>query len=336
MSELDDIFNEFLNKKQIEEQKEENTKDDFPEEAKNTKSIKELKPATKAVVVEVVQTKQDEVVTKQAVEPRTVSNIFEIASKEDEEFDLNEEEEMEAKEVVLIYGHKGHGKTFLALTFDGEKYVLSFDRKTALVKKKHFPNDKTIHIFDVVKYMDYSSPEAWLKTSDKTFRYVNALIDKVICKKQPDWIIFDGLEILHQIVEMTMRYRNNLMPFQGIKNLNLWKERKMYLRQLHNKALNCVKKGIIYTTYIQKDEIIEDGEVVNKKDIPKWIDIVLFETDTVIKVVSKITESESMDKSFIAVVESSKGFLPTGLRADVTNKGYKGLLEALKLMKTMK
>jgi hypothetical protein len=161
---------------------------------------------------------------------------------------LTEEPSTPSKEVWLIFGDKGTGKTTTALSFPGEILVLSFDRKSAIIKHNMFNDDPRIHVFDIVKYMDYTTPESMVASAEKTFNYLNALLDNYTLKyPQPDWIVIDGAQILQQIAEWTMRYRHNLGPFDGIANLNLWKERRMYIRQIHNKALNLAKRGVIYS-----------------------------------------------------------------------------------------
>ncbi|MHA1215655.1 MAG: hypothetical protein ACTSPG_10170, partial [Candidatus Hodarchaeales archaeon] len=195
-----------------------------------------------------------------------------------------------------------------------------------MVREKHFKNDGSrISVFDAIRYMDYSSPEKLLISSEKTFRYLNKLLDFIETNIHPDWIIIDGSEILQRICEMTMRYRNDLMPFQGVKNRNLWKERRMYITQIHNRCLGIAKKGVIYTTYTDKDEIIEDGEFVTKTDVPKWIGAILYETDTIIRVAAR---TEKGIRRFYATVESSKTpDLKTGITVDITGKGFSDLLK---------
>jgi len=235
------------------------------------------------------------------------------------EFDFSEDKGI-PKEAYVIYGMKGHGKTALAFSFPGTIACLSFDRKSLRVKKLMYKNDPRIKVYDAVRYMDYSSPEIMLETAEITFRYINALLDHIRDDVKPDWIVIDGSEIFERICEMVMRYRNNLMPFQGIANRNLWKERRMYIKQIHDKALNAAKKGIIYTTYTTEKEIVQDGELIAKEDVPRWIDAILYETDTVIKV-EAVWEQDT--QKYYAKIESSKGSLPSGIKKEVTGKGIK-------------
>jgi len=261
-------------------------------------------------------------------EPKTEPEpepVITIQKSEKTEYDFEEEVEPKST-IVTIYSHKGHGKTDAALSFPGKICAISFDRKTKSVALKRYPN-KEIHVWDGCKYYDESSPELKIQSADTDFTYLNILLDKVIRSHNPDWIVIDCTEVLHEICEMVMRYRNGLMPFQGIANRNLWKERKMYLRQIHNLATSIAKKGVIYTLYPGENDIkIVDGEIVDRTEIPKWIDIVMRETDIVIKIERMIEEGVV---HVYATVESNKSTIPfKNMRVDITNKYcYDELLE---------
>ena len=55
--------------------------------------------------------------------------------------------------------------------------------------------------------------------------------------------------------------------------------------------------------YSQKDEIIDEGAVTKKVDIPKWIGSIMEETDVVIRAETKF---ENNRRIFYARVEGSK------------------------------
>lgn len=228
------------------------------------------------------------------------------------------------KEVYLIYGDKGHGKTSLAFGFEGEIACLSFDRKSAIIKATRFKNDPRIHVFDVVKYMNYYDQKTLTESSAFTYDYVLKILDYIERKLNIDWIVIDGAEIFHQICEWTMRHRHGIGAFEGFPNLNLWKERRILIRKVHNRCLDIAKKGVIYTTYQTKDEIVVQGELITKKDVPKWIDVLIFETDYVIHV-----DVNPATGSYVARIVTSKNDekLPSGRVFDVTNRS---LWEAVK------
>jgi hypothetical protein len=238
-----------------------------------------------------------------------------------EEFDLSEDKGM-GKIVIVIYGLKGNGKTYAAMTLPGSVDVISFDRKALMVK--NILNKPGIRVFDGIRYMNWEDTEKVTESAERTYAYLNKLLDE-IAKNPPDWIVIDGSEIFQTICEYVMRYRNNILPFQGIANLNLWKERRLYIRQIHQRCIQIAKRGLVYTTYVDKDEIVEDGEIRTKKDVPRWIDAILYETDIVIKVEGR---QQPSGRQFIAEVESSKypNLFRTGTRLDITNKGLSAFL----------
>lgn len=243
--------------------------------------------------------------------------------EEDENFEIEEEETL-GKAVITIYGNKGEGKTTLALGIDGKIVALSFDNKTALIKYNMYNGDKRIKVFNAVKYFS-EDPNEYTTSAKKTYKYVIAILKKVK-EIKPDWIIIDGTEIMMRIAEQVMREMNNLSPFQGVVNRNIWKYRRLVIRNIHRKALDAAQKGVIYTTYTTKDEIVEEGTIVSKKDVPQYYDILLWETDVVIKAYSEFNEDN--DKRFYARIDSSKlKEFETGKIYDVTNKTLKDIIK---------
>jgi hypothetical protein len=227
---------------------------------------------------------------------------------------LEEMQPQAERDVYTIYGRKGAGKTTCAMGFQGEKYVLCFDRKSLRVKAGMYANDATIHVYDCLKY--YEPGElTYTQSSSKTFDYTMHILQNI---PDCDWIIIDGLERLVKICEMRMRYKENIAPFKGFPNMSLWKLRRLYLRQIHEKALSRVRRGLVYVTFTDKDEIIVDGGVVQKTDVPKWVDIVMEETDVVVRVRDDLGKDGV--KHYTATIESSKiPALRSGEVQDITN-----------------
>lgn len=309
---LEDVFKEF------EEEEEEK------EEKKIEKEEQQIKLGTEPEEPEIV-TEVEENTAKPKSQSKATSGLANVLEEIDEstvereisfEFPEISEDIESHKEVHLIYGDKGTGKTTLAFGYPGEIVCLSFDNKSAIIKRVMYNNDKRIHVFNVMKYMDYDDPDKMIETSAKTYEYIKAVLEHS-SRYNPDWIVFDGAEIFSQICEWRMRYRHGIGAFAGISNLNLWKERRMNIRQIHNMALEMVKKGIIYTTFTTKDNIIISGVVVRQKDVPKWVDVLMFESDYVIHV---DTEPGTYRQLATVVTSKDNSKLVTGRVYDVTNK----------------
>jgi len=230
----------------------------------------------------------------------------------------------EGKIVLLIYGNKGEGKSTAAFSLPGKKLVLNFDRKADRTKENMFSGDESIDIFDAMRYLKENF-EDFIPTSVLTYDYIKSFLADLE-EGEYDWIIFDGSEVEMQICEMVMRGHNGKMPFEGIENRNLWKERKLYARQLHRLALGKAKMGVVYTAYTDKDRVVRDGELVTEKDIPKWTDIIMWETDIVIRVWSTLGDGKRM--KFYLRVDTSKrdDIAKTGMVKEWTGASLASLL----------
>lgn len=282
--------------------------------------------------------------TPQETQTRT-STTSDVIDTSKGDFDLLPDTE-QGKATIVCYSHKGHGKTDAALSINGSIGALSFDNRTKPVAEKRYserlinsfssvdelmkqvkekPN--WILVWDAMKYYNGSTPQAKLTSSETTYNYLLEVLDFMGKNMKPDWILFDGVELSMEIFEMLMRLRNGIQPFEGFKNLNLWKERRMYLRHVHEAAARNAKRGVIYTLYPKNYDIeIENGEVVNRHEMPGWIDVILTETDTVIKIEQKFTDGKSRR---IAVVESNKSpilDLKEGKRVDISGDYAFGVL----------
>lgn len=226
------------------------------------------------------------------------------------------------KSVLMFYGRKGEGKTFQTFKLPGKLHCLSFDGKSVKIKKL-MKEDERIHVYDAMKYYAAYPEQEQLRTGKKTFLYVEYILDqleKLKDKDRPDWIIIDGLERLHRISEMVMRYDNNIMPYEGFKNLNLWKVRRDCLAKIHARAIRIANKGVAYTTYLDKERVadeVDDSEIAD--DVPRWIGVIMEHTDVVFKCYKKWLSQELI---FRVTIESSKDErFPTGRILNVTNSG---------------
>jgi len=220
------------------------------------------------------------------------------------------------KIVFTIYGDKGSGKTVTAMTLPGTKAVLCFDKKAQVVHKHILNGDTNIKVYDATKYF-VKTPELYLPSSETTYEYVFFLLDN-IAKNPPDWIIIDGTEILHEVCEMLMRKRHDIRPYAGIENRNIWKERKQFMDSIFRKAIECCKKGLVYTTYTKDDQLISEGEITSSKKIPKWIDTVLYETDIVL--FTEIKHEKGKARVYVRIDSSKMPMLKTGQLIDITDK----------------
>lgn len=220
---------------------------------------------------------------------------------------------------ITIFGGKGSSKTTLALAAPGKILALSFDNKTVEAWWTMFKSDKRITVMNAIKYMDYSSPDAALMSSEITFQYINAILDRVKSGPQdeyPDWIVIDGFEEYKSIAENVMRYRNQLRLTQGVE-WQYWKDRRLYIKQLFTKIGGIVKQGVIFCTKYEWEETKLGGVTVEKKKVPIWVDIVEEQTDIVIE--NTVDIRDTGEVKFTAHVISSKHLdIPTGHKTDIT------------------
>jgi len=256
-----------------------------------------------------------------------------------DDFDYSDTVDSE-KTVHTVYGHKGEGKTVFYMSYPGTQLILCFDRKAAPIKKYMYKSDPRLSVKDARRYYSKESAAMMLATATITWNYVNGLLDKAEEEieargesARPDWVVIDGSDIFLKIAEMVMRANHNLQPFQGISNRNIWKERRMYLDQLHNRCLDLCKKGVIYTMYVEYEELIEEGTTITKEDLPAWIDAVMAETDVTVRVFSKFNKAGNISY-YARVMNSKREYLKSGVYAKIDGtEGYNKLLEASEAQK---
>jgi len=216
--------------------------------------------------------------------------------------------------VIMFYSNKGDGKTTLALSLPGKIEALSFDNMTKDIHDTMYNNDPRITVWDALQEYDLSSEEAWLKSSVISLRYIDALLDEIE-KRKPDWILIDGVDKFIKMAEMAMRYNNNFSIIDGV-SWQYWKYRRLYIRQLHMKALRIASHGLLYTAYVRTEEKKQGDRVTDTEEHPKWVDVIEEESKVVIRV--KTRQFEDV-RRFYAIVDSSKWApIRTGVTVDIT------------------
>jgi len=310
-------------KEEPEKKPREEGKGEEPKEGKEPEETGEVDEFDKMFEEEAekeVEEKVEEKVEEEVEEKVEEKPKEELVKREEEERPSRKLTEAKAKLIFVIFGGKGKGKTFQALSFPGKIIALSFDRKTDIIKQNLYNGDERIKVYDMIETLDYSDDSTMLKSADETFKRTLKILEESK-NEGPDWILIDCLPETIRMAEFTMRFRNDLAPFEGIKNLNIWKERRMFIRQIHKLAYEAARRGVIYTTDSEKDEIVEAGELVTKQDAPVWLDIIMRETDFVLK-----TDYNRTSNKHIVRVDTSKDdkLLKTGSIFDVSNYGKIG------------
>jgi hypothetical protein len=233
-----------------------------------------------------------------------------------------------SKRVIMIYGDKNSGKTYVMEAFAGNTqdtmHIISMDNQSSSILEEFYPEAAPrIRIDNGVKYF-IEDPASRVKIPESgwnDFQYIIELLNEVTKKNPPDWIVIDGLSILALVAEQVMRYENSIGATQGFSNLNLWKERGYHLRTIHRLAYEIAKKGVIYTTYGEFSiEEVEGGQTVKGKTKPKWFDVIMQETEVIIH--TFFTEDKAGNTKYYYKIESSKvpKFLPKTPPVEITDK----------------
>ncbi len=251
--------------------------------------------------------------------------LEELAKKYGFRLQGNKKDDYFFKPTFVNWGGKGVGKTSFAYgSFAGTIVVLSYDGKSRIIKKKFVdmnPENEDRIIVEDLTIPDFDdtsisvAPEFILDMGENIVEHTRY----ILANYKPDWFLIDGEDLLVQHCEMYMRKRQGLSPFEGIKNINLWKERNAFVRQLHRMGLKNAKVGMIYNTTYQIEEVERQGEI-KRIEMPKWVDIVMYEADFAFHIFTA-TDPKTGKEHFFAKVSTTKydKIFPYGKIYDVTD-----------------
>lgn len=225
------------------------------------------------------------------------------------------EDTAEQKEVWMVHGEKGTGKTTFACGFKGSKLLLSFDRKAKRIKERMYLGSQEIKVYDTTRFYRELTKDELPKAGAKSIAYVLELMEHA---QDVDWVVIDAYDMLIEMAEMKMRYDNGFGAFDGV-DFQFWKDRKVNLRLVHGTAINLARKGVIYTTISEENRFVEAGRLIRQTKAPRWVDIVMYETDNVVR--CEIRQHPKLGTRFVAILETVKvGGWPSGAILDVTDR----------------
>jgi len=230
------------------------------------------------------------------------------------------------KTTEMIYGAPKVGKTTAAFSRPGNILCISYDGMSKDIKrqmvKKDPTNDERIQIFDIGIMTEQAQegliddPDIILDHGVLGYEYTKAVLLEA---KDVDWIALDGVDFLVNYAEMVMRKHNELKPYEGFKNLNLWKERNYYVRKIHTLALQKARLGVILIGWESLVSFDEEGKSKTIKE-PKWVDSMKTSSGFVFHITQQNFPSQGKHYHY-AFVESSKNedLYRTGERIDLSD-----------------
>ncbi len=229
------------------------------------------------------------------------------------------------KPIFFIYGGKGVGKTTAALNIPGTIDCISYDGMSMEIKlqlvKQDPVNEERIKVFDVgvlelLQEEEITNSDAILDHGVRGYDYTKAIVSE----STADWIIFDGVDYLVNYAEMKMRKENTLLPYEGFKNLNLWKHRNQLLRSILTLASQKAGCGVILVGWEEITQYDEEGKTKNTK-APKWTDIFKTASSIVIHISQYNIPSQQVHMHY-GFIDSSKNedLYRTAERIDISNR----------------
>lgn len=206
---------------------------------------------------------------------------------------------------ILIVGMKGGSKTTCALSFPGNIFALTFEKRGNLTRPwtKIFGNDPRIQPFGVSEYIQRGSVGGYRDTSNTVYSKIVELMTRArLHEEKFDWVLIDGLQSGHRITTQRMKALNRIGAFDNLptKLLTRWGERTIYLENIVIDLASAIaKKGVLLTSQdvMGKPMFITEEQKkagITMSDIeaedPKWMLKIKEDSDTI--VINEIVEEK--------------------------------------------
>ncbi len=238
------------------------------------------------------------------------------------------------KPIFFFYGGKGVGKTTAALSTPGTIDCISYDGMSMDIKlqfvKENPDNEERIRVFDIGVIELLKAEDNLPQSGDATGVANDPILkhgvmgynytEMIIRESNADWIIFDGVDYLVNYAEMKMRMEEQLGPYEGFKNLNLWKKRNQFLRSILTLATQKAKCGIILVGWEEISQYDEEGKTKSVK-APRWADIFKTASSIVVHISQYNVPSQQLHLHY-AFIDTSKNeeLFKTAERIDISGR----------------
>jgi hypothetical protein len=227
--------------------------------------------------------------------------------------------------IIFVYGGKGVGKTTAVLTMPGTIDCISYDGMSMDIKYQLVKTDPTVEdrikvfnigVLELLQENEITNSDVVLEHGVRGYDYTKAIVSE----SKADWIVFDGVDYLVNYAEMKMRKENNFQPYEGFKNLNLWKYRNQLLRSILTLATQKANCGVILIGWEETTQYDEEGKTKNEK-APKWTDIFKTASSIVAHITQYNVPSQQVHLHYY-FIDSSKNedLFKTAERVEISNK----------------
>lgn len=195
----------------------------------------------------------------------------------------------------MIHGRKGTSKTTLSLGVPGDILVLSyedFDNVTDPIKS-FYGDDPRFQCKNFDQFFSEEDGEILKDSSNLVYDLTVKLLKIAIAKDiKFDWVLVDGFQNMATIAQMKMRYKHGVGAFAGVKNRNIWNERKIFLNEFFRLCKKVAKYGVIFASQ-DVSSVDDDG----KYSEPSWMGKVKDDMKTIVFTSIKTRQVGSKSKN---------------------------------------